>query len=308
MTASIARSLLLFFFAFVFYRSSQGLMAQGCSDAGICSIKSFKPQSQTDHEESPNQVNLGLTLGGADHGIFAFGYHAGYSRRFGQMWSLDTRITFLLQDGNDISVSGPGDIYANLNFRPSSTLTFTGGLKIPLTQGDAMYSLKPLPMDYQSSLGTLDLIVGIGYHAGDWQFILGYQQPLNQNENTFLPSAWEPTSPLQEFQPTNMYDRKGDLLLRVSYPMKVNDRFTFTPGLLPIFHVGEDEYTDMDGVVRSIEGSDGLTLNGTMFLDMTLGLASTLQFNIGFPFLVREARPDGLTRGYVLGIGYAVQF
>ena len=83
---------------------------------------------------------------------------------------------------------------------------------------------------------------------------------------------------------------------------------TITPGLLPIFHLGEDEYTDVDGVVQSIAGSDGLTLNGTVFLDYQLGSGNALEFSIGFPFIVREARPDGLTRSFVLGIGYAKGF
>jgi hypothetical protein len=57
-----------------------------------------------------------------------------------------------------------------------------------------------------------------------------------------------------------------------------------------------------------IPGSDGLTINGTVFVDIKLTTKSALHFNLGFPFLVRDTRPDGLTRGYVMAAEYAWKF
>ena len=284
------------------------LQGQGCSDAGACSIKSFRPQIQSKTENKPNRLTIGLSAGAADHSIFVFGYQFGYSRQLGRMWSFDTRIAFLMQNGNDIYASGPGDIFANINFLPSSRLSFTAGIKIPLTQGDAIYALKPLPMDYQSSLGTLDLITGISYKADSWQLVLAYQQPLIQNENKFIPFVWEVDSPLHEFQQTYGYQRKGDILMRFSYPLRLHDNLSFIPGLLPIYHLNEDEYLDTNNSYQAIEGSAGLTVNATLFFEYKLGEKSMFGLHLGFPLLVREVRPDGLTRSFVLGTEFNLAF
>jgi hypothetical protein len=39
-----------------------------------------------------------------------------------------------------------------------------------------------------------------------------------------------------------------------------------------------------------------------------LSTGKTLAFSLGFPFVVREARPDGLTRSFVFGIGFSKIF
>jgi hypothetical protein len=64
----------------------------------------------------------------------------------------------------------------------------------------------------------------------------------------------------------------------------------------------------MDGAYQEIEGSDGLTLNATCHFLLSVGEKSKLSFNIGFPLIVREARPDGLTRSFVAGVEYGVMF
>jgi hypothetical protein len=282
--------------------------AQGCSDAGICSISSFKPTVGEEYEEQKNEVKFGFSTGGADHMIAVFGGNISYTRRLGSKLSLNAKATLAVQTGNDVSVTGPGDVYLNLDYKVAPKFTITGGVKIPLTDGNKLKDDKPLPMDYQSSLGTTDLVLGLGYRLEKWQWVLALQQPLTQNENAYFPSIYGPGSPLGDFQATNQFERKGDLLLRVSYPISLRENIMFTPGLLPIYHLGEDEYTDMDGTVQTIEGSEGLTLNATLFMDIALSLSSSLELNVGFPFIVRESRPDGLTRGYVMGAEYAIRF
>ena len=163
-------------------------------------------------------------------------------------------------------------------------------------------------MDYQSSLGTFDLIVGAGYTINKWQFVWAYQQPLTQNENKFLAEQYPSDSPLRDFQSTNKFERKGDMLLRISYPMSVGKSFTFTPSLLPIYHLGNDKYTDAVGNLNEIVNSEGLTLNANVYFDLAISKASSLQLNVGTPLVVREARPDGLTRSFIINLEYVVKF
>lgn len=284
------------------------VIAQGCSDAGVCTIDVFKPSVKAGPATYRNTLEGGLSVGAADYGINAFGGSLGYSHDFSDVWSIDSKFTFLSQSGNDISVMGPGDLFVNLNYDLSETFTVSAGTKIPFTQADKEYDGLPLPMDYQSSLGTLDVLAGIRFNPQHWQWALAAQVPVKQNNNQFFPGLYPPGSGLDSIQTTNAFKRKSDVLLHVSRTFDLNEKLTFTPGLMPIYHLGEDEYTDIDGVRKKITGSDGLTLNATLYADIKTGDHGKLQFSLGFPVIVRDARPDGLTRSFVFATGYSYLF
>ncbi len=284
------------------------LRAQGCSDAGVCKLGSLKPYQDYKLIHHDNKLNAGISVGAADYGITVFGGHIGYSRQFGENWSIDSKVTFLSQSGNEVSVIGAGDIFANVNYKISQKLTLTGGVKVPLMKADRDQDGIPLPMDYQSSLGTLDLIAGTRYQTEKWQWALAVQIPLQQNDNVFLPGQFPAGSLVNDIQATDAFQRQADIMLHVSRTIPMSDKITFTPGLLPIYHVAEDEYTGNDGFQYSIDGSDGLTLNGTVFINVDIGSSGNFEFDLGFPFIVREARPDGLTRSFVFGVSYSYGF
>ena len=55
--------------------------AQGCSDAGFCTISSIKPNSSDTVTENTNQVKVGVSLGSADNSISIFGNYIEYNRQ-----------------------------------------------------------------------------------------------------------------------------------------------------------------------------------------------------------------------------------
>lgn len=281
---------------------------QGCSDAGFCTINSFKPNGTEDTKVLNNQFKIGAFFGGADNAIAVYGTYLEYNRQWGKKFGLDARLTTLAQNGNDISVFGLSDIFLNANYKASEKLTFTLGTKLPLSSADKTYNNLPLPMDYQASLGTLDLIFGIGYQIKKLQLVAAIQQPLTQNDNQFFASAYPIGSPLRDFQSTNKFHRAGDVLLRVSYPFDINSKLKLTPSILPIYHLANDTYTEEVAISTiEIEGSQGLTINGNAYLDYQINQKSALQLNVGMPFLVRDARPDGLTRGFIANLEYRIK-
>jgi hypothetical protein len=284
------------------------LRAQGCSDAGVCKLGSLKPDANYSMIQHDNKLEAGISVGAADYGIGVFGGHIGYSRQLGDHWSIDTKATFLFQSGNGISAIGAGDIFANVNYRISQKFTLTGGVKVPLMKADRDEEGLPLPMDYQSSLGTFDLLAGTRYQTDKWQWALAVQIPLEQNDNAFIPGFFPAGSIINDIQATNAFQRQADIMLHISRTIPMSDKITFTPGLLPIYHVGEDEYTGIDGRQYSIDGSDGLTLNGTVYINVEVGSSGNFEFDLGFPFIVREARPEGLTRSFVFGVNYSHGF
>ena len=292
--------------SFLLFALNSSLFGQGCSDAGFCTLNSFKPHA--DSLTFTRKLKAGVNVGGADHAITIFGSYIEFNQRFNNKLSADVKITTLSQSGNSISVFDLSDLFLNLNYSPTSKFTLTAGAKIPLADGNKEKNNLPLPMDYQSSLGTFDLIVGAGYTVNKWQFVWAFQQPLIQNENKFLAEQYPSDSPLRDFQSTNKFERKGDMLLRISYPMSVGKSFTFTPSLLPIYHLGNDKYTDAVGNLNEIVNSEGLTLNANVYFDLAISKASSLQLNVGTPLVVREARPDGLTRSFIINLEYVVKF
>lgn len=297
--------ILLFGFTFLF---SSEVAAQGCSDAGVCTVHSFKPNGLDSISEKANQFKAGVSYGAADYSISVFGTYLEYNRQFNEKFGLDARLTTLSQSGNDISTFGLSDIFVNSNYRINKKATLTLGVKIPLSDANKMEEGRALPMDYQSSLGTFDLLIGFGYFINKLHLVAALQQPLTQNSNTFFAEDYPPGSPLRDFQSTNQYKRSGDILIRASYPIDLGQKFRLTPSLLPIYHLANDKYTDQDGIELEIEGSQGLTLNWNLYLDYHLDEKQALQFSAGAPFIVRDVRPDGLTRSFVASLEYRIRF
>lgn len=296
----------------IFLCTHVGVLAQGCSDAGVCTINSFKARTQKgDSSNLPlfkNYFKVGLSYGLADHRIQVASPYIEYGRQFNKYIGIDAKINAMSQSGNRIARFNISDIYLNGHYTIIDNLKFTLGVKIPLTRANTKENGLALPMDYQSSLGTFDLIAGIGYFIQNFHIVAAYQQPLVQNNNQFLSALYPDNSLLRTFQSTNQFKRAGDILFRFSYLINIGKGFSITPSVLPIFHIADDKFTDIDGIQQSIAGSKGITLNGNVYLNYEWKEKHNLQLNVGAPFLVRKARPDGLTRKFVISLDYSIRF
>jgi len=281
---------------------------QGCSDAGFCTMNSFKPNNTDSTEVLNNQFKIGVFYGKADNSISVFGNYLEYNRQLSKKFGLDAKLTTIAQDGNGISAFGLSDIFLNANYKVNEKVKLTLGAKIPLSDASNTRNNLPLPMDYQASLGTFDLIFGIGYEINKIQVVAAIQQPLTQNKNQFTSTNYPINSELRTFQSTNNFERSGDVLLRVSYPIIINSKFKLTPSILPIYHLSNDKYTDEFNIKQEIKGSQGLTLNGNVYLDYEINSKNIIQLNLGMPFIVRESRPDGLTRSFIANLEYRIKF
>lgn len=287
---------------------SNYLSAQGCSDAGFCTVNSLQPNNNDSIKAYHNQIKTGIFFGKADNSISVFGNYIEYNRQINEKLGVDAKLTTLAQNGNDVSTFGLSDIFLNANYQENKNLKFTLGAKIPLSDAGNSRENLPLPMDYQSSLGTFDLIVGVGYEIKKLQLVAALQQPLTQNDNQFLASQYPASSALRGFLSTNKFKRSGDILLRVSYPLMINSKIRLTPSILPIYHLKNDRFTNQNNVEQEINNSEGLTLNGNAYLDYEINRRNSIQLNVGVPFLVRKSRPDGLTRSFIANVEYRIKF
>ena len=274
--------------------------AQGCSDAGFCTLDNLQVQD-TNSSLQKNALKFGLNLGQADNDVSVFGSYLEYHRTLSNVVDVDVKLNFLSQSVDNISSSALSDVYLVSNYKLNDNTKATVGLKIPLTNGNLKEDGFALPMDFQPSLGTLDIIIGASRRVNEFSFVLAFQQPLTQNDNEFV------APPNSEFISTNNFKRAGDILFRATYLTKVSDKFSVSPSLLPIYHIANDKYTD-GSIEKEIEGSSGLTLNGNVYFNYKLNNTSALELSLGAPFVVRDVRPDGLTRSFVANLEYKILF
>ena len=134
---------------------SNSIYSQGCSDAGFCTINSIKPSALDSINNFNNQIKIGLSYGKADHNISVLGNYVEYNKQINNKFGLDIKITSIAQNGNDISNFGLSDVFATSNYVISDNLNLTFGAKIPLSNANKKKDNLALPLDYQSSLGTL---------------------------------------------------------------------------------------------------------------------------------------------------------
>ncbi len=278
-------------------------MAQGCSDAGFCTIGHLKQLQAQDEAKRHQKISLFLPVGIGDESVFVFAPGIQYDNQINKKWALQAKLTANSANGNLGNATGLGDLFLSGTYSfPSKTkwnVSATVGTKLPLNKSDLNAAGKPLPMQYQSSLGTVDIISGISIANNKWQFAAGWQQPLTlQNQNQFLPVYWS-TADANKYAPSRNFNRKGDFLARVAYLYQVNKKFSLNGGLLGIYHLGKDNYTNQNNQKVAIIGSDGVTLNVTLAAWYKINKQLQIGFTAGTPLLVRDVRPDGLTRKFV---------
>jgi hypothetical protein len=282
--------------------------SQGCSDAGVCTIHSIKTNEPSDTLINyKNTLNVGLTFGLSKHEIFVLTPYLEYTRDLGKKVYFTARFSSALRSGELATKFSPADVTISISYAFIKPMKFIAGIKIPLNPANLKINGNSMPMEYQTSLGTLDLLLGLSYSIKRFSFTAAYQQPLTQNSNTFLTSDYTLDAPQQQYYSTNNFHRNADALLRISYIPVELKKLRLITSLLPIFHVQNDRYTDSAGNSVAINQSQGLTLNITAILQYKPIKNQMIEFTAGAPVISRKVRPDGLSK-FGIGIEYKFLF
>jgi hypothetical protein len=285
---------------------------QGCSDAGVCTVGIMSGDEFSDEEQEKIRIGLGYNIGQGDAGtmvntILLEGNVTISSRLFVQF-----KIPYLIVDGNLGKTNGLGDITLSVNgiLKQSGEHRFEGfaGFRVGTGNADLETGGKPLPMVYQTGLGTTDLLLGAKWFYKGWSASLGYQQPLIQyNKNQFLYSAWEGNPDANSYDQTRDLKRKSDIVARLEKSFYVSD-LTISLGLVPIYHLQNDTYENSDNVETTIDGSQGLTLNVSGSVNYQFSPLLSAAIFYGSPLVTRDSQPEGLGRKYVAGLGVYFNF
>jgi len=134
--------------------------AQGCSDAGICSIaRGF----QAKDKKFNDNIEYAAIFGAGESDVKYFSPYVAYTNNFNEKIALSAKVTFSTANGSFGTRSAFGDAYlvGNYSFKEinNSQWSTLVGFKFPLNSSNLKINNNSLPMDYQSSLGTFDLFL-----------------------------------------------------------------------------------------------------------------------------------------------------
>lgn len=200
---------------------------------------------------------------------------------------------------SDLTLSASYIAFKNIK----SNLGFTLGYKFPANKSDRSLNNEPLPMVYQTSLGSHDLLLGFRYLFNKLDFTLGYQHSFNSNENNYSYAL----STNDNYFESSKIKRSDDVIFRILRNFR-EKKFNFNAGLLFIYHLNNDKITNRYGQRIEVKGSKGLTINLNLAAIIPISKRFDFTFNFGNPLKLREARPDGLGRKLVTTAGIKYNF
>src|SRR5258706_6125394 len=225
------------------------VFSQGCSDAGFCTMGAMKP-------DQPYNKRLRIKLRSIEFSQY-YG-HTHFNNKIyvstleaniglGSKYVFQAKVPYQIAQGhlgtfkslNDISLSLTRNVVSNDAFDVNLTI----GAKLPSNNGDKQqFNGKSLPMYYQTSLGTYDLIFGASLVNRKWLLAAGYQQALNANQNGLWWGEWEGgpnASYVKNYAESNLLKRGKDIMLRVERNFR-RSKFNASIGVLPILRITKD--------------------------------------------------------------------
>ena len=145
---------------------SNNLFAQGCSDAGFCSIGAMKSGSVDLEKKYRNTLGLSMTYGAGERSTTLFIPQFEWMMSIGKRGYFEVKLPVYHASGKLGAQTGLGDPVINYtqtlrdndNFRVQGTV----GFRISTGNANALDEKgASLPMLYQSNLVTADLILGV---------------------------------------------------------------------------------------------------------------------------------------------------
>ena len=289
--------------------------AQGSGDPGLSSVGALRSAAglafdEENYENDRTHLGFAHTFAKGERDVVINIPQVELRVNLHENGYLDAKLPYYASRGELAKISGIGDLtVAYTHFLPyydGFTWQFTGGLEIGLSNSNLTDGKgRALPMVYQPSQGTTDLVLGAsGMYKQYVSFALGYQQPIiRYNENDYNRST-----PLNELNYTSVdyplsrkLYRHGDLMVRLEGHL-TGTRAGISGGPLLFYHLREDLYVDAANKYREANGSEGYTLNlaGSAFIRMGRYGQWKLDVNGAVPVVERNAYPDGSKRQWML--------
>ncbi len=300
--------------------------SQGCSDAGFCTMGAMRPSQVYTKKINFRLRELELNYYSGSTKLTPTINAATVDFNFGinDNMSMQVKLPYMWIDGNlgrtsglgDISLSFTRNIYTTENYHINATL----GGKIPTNRSDIKEGANTdhtttgeeavLPMYYQTSLGSYDIVAGGAFISRNWMFAAGVQIALNENENTFATDDWdEYPDPhyLNSHDLATNLKRGTDIMIRAERAFHFS-KWDIRLGILPIWRITRDEIESASGERIKPDNTTGLALTALGNVAYHFSTTHSIKFLYGFKITDRDINPDGLTRDDVVSLAYVVRF
>jgi len=282
------------------------ITAQGCSDAGTCSIGSLNHSYDSIQDTPKFKFSYEQRFGLGEKFMFISTTSFITEHKFTKTTSFLVKIPFIIATGNLGNSAGVGDVYVSVIQQlfkgTNSNLGILIGGKLRTSKSDFKFGNRPLPMAYQSSLGTYDVIAGAQFIYKTWDFYLAYQHPFGRNQNQYLHPEDENNKQKLYFE--SAYLKRGDdLALKVQKTFLLKKDQRLLVGVLPLMRLQKSEIIRNDQP-ETLDGSDGLTLNIYLSYSKTVKNNTIIDITAASAAIDRNYRADGLTRNFVLTLRF----
>lgn len=306
---------------FLLLALSWSAYSQGCSDAGFCTMGAMKPDQPYNKKVQIKLRSMELSFyrGTTTTTPVIYVATTDFNFSINAKSSFQMKVPYMMvRSGNLGETEGISDLSLCYTRSLLNTdrfdINFSVGGKIPTNKSNKTSNFfpgEPLPMYYQTSLGTYDFITGLSLINRKWLLATGIQIPVKHiNQNTF---DWTdfPDYPDQNYIKTysqsNLLKRGIDVMLRVERNFRFS-RFNYSVGLLPIYRITNDRITDLQGKEVKPDGARGLAMSGILTAGYNFNVRNGVRLLWGHKIVQRDKNPDGLTREMVTSITYNYRF
>lgn len=318
-------------FVILFLLFNLNLFSQGGSDTNVSLYGAISPSYNADADHFSLASHVRFDSGKND--VFSIAPYISLDTNINdnlncQVWISSKYASGDLTNGfsiGDVSFIGTyllGDDYRSdmlqfLDFGLVISMKSGRGLKIE--KNDNYYTY---PMEYQSSLGTLDLFVSYSFRYNNINVSLGYQQPItSKNQNNFF-SGHEVFNEFNlgtinpDYPASNEMKRSGDVFSRLGYSFKfADDDLSLNIGTTLFYRFKNDEYFVLTANsyypnqgYNEVEGTNGLAVNGVLQCNYKLGKNAEISLYAGIPLVERKEYIDGSMRSYFVTPGFKWTF
>jgi len=304
-------------FIFILISIQKKAYSQGCSDAGFCTMGAMRP-NQNFGVKNTIKLRSVEVLQYAAYTKFKdliMSSLVDINVGIGKRGSAQLKLPYTYVSGSLGKTQGMGDIsysytYAILSKNNYRILATLGG-KIP-TNGADKYSSdnRPLPMYYQTSLGTFDGIAGLSFLTRNWLIATGFQHAFNANQNEFRWSVWQGSDMQTQalrYPPSWNLKRGNDVMLRIERNFR-STKWNGYLGLLTIYRINKDVISNSETTTIQVNGSSGAAVNALSGIGYHFSTKVTLKGMFAYKLTSRVTNPDGLSREWVSTLSLEFKF
>lgn len=287
--------------------TTHAVFAQGCSDAGFCTMGAMRPNQNYLRKSGVQLRSIELLqyVGYTKFDDLILTTLVDINANVGQRSIVQLKIPYQTVSGPLGNTGGMGDISYSYSYQAYKAKTFqigaTLGGKIPTNNANLKSDRGlALPMYYQTSLGTYDIVAGLSLVSKKWLFATGYQHAFNRNGNEFVWAPWNKISDSARaavYPRANKLKRGDDIMFRAERNFR-STKWNAHLGALAIYRINKDNIV-LKNKEQDFDETIGWAITAVGGIGYHVNTHATVKLLYGQKIVNREWNPDGLSREFV---------